>query len=164
MIVLLAPPQGEAYNFIVNLCVAPHHIVLLPALMLLSSYTYPGVWVNAFVSGGLIYLRLSKTEVWTSPFKSFFPIIVLYLLINIFLAIVPFIPPTGSWTADGYPYYVFPVVGVAVLLGGAVYWVVFAKVWPRIHGYQIETERIQSDDEGREVIRHRKVYTKGSAA
>ncbi|KAI0145467.1 amino acid/polyamine transporter I [Xylariaceae sp. FL1272] len=138
VIVLLAPPQGPAYNFIVNL------------------YTYPGAWVNGFVCAGLIYLHYKKSERWTSPWHSYLPIVVIYLLANIFLAVTPFIPPNGSWTSDGYPYYVFPVVGVGVLLLGALYWICWTKIWPAIGGYKIVATRI-IDEDGVEAIRYHKV-------
>ncbi|KAK0621996.1 amino acid permease [Bombardia bombarda] len=140
IIILLAPPPGAAYNFIVNL------------------YTYPGAWVNAFVAAGLIYLQYSKHEGWTSPWHTYLPVTVIFLLSNAFLALVPFIPPDGDWNADGYPYYVFPVVGVAVLLFGVVYWACWTKVWPAIKGHKIVAERVV-DSEGVEVIRYRKVKT-----
>jgi hypothetical protein len=85
---------------------------------------------------------------------------VIYFLVNAFLAIVPFIPPTGGSDPDGYPYYVFPVVGVAVLLGGAVYWVIYKRVLPKLLGYKIETEHRISDIDGSETVRYVKIYTK----
>lgn len=139
VIVLVAPPAGPAYNFITDL------------------YTYPGAWINGFVAAGLLYLRFTASEGWTSPFKSWIPVIVLYLLANIFLAIVPFIPPEGGdLSPDGYPFYVFPVVGVGVLIAGAVYWLLWKRVWPSIHGYSIQTEHYISED-GREVVRYVKL-------
>ncbi|KAH8165165.1 hypothetical protein CIB48_g3095 [Xylaria polymorpha] len=138
VIVLLAPPAGPAYNFVVNL------------------YTYPGSWINGFVCAGLIYLQWTKSENWTSPWHTYLPITILYLLANIFLAVTPFIPPNGNWNADGYPYYVFPVVGVGVLLLGAFYWVCWTKIWPAIGGYKIVATRI-IDEQGVEAIRYRKV-------
>ena len=84
----------------------------------------------------------------------------LYLLANIFLAIVPFIPPDGAKDPDGYPYYVFPVVGVGVLLGGAVYWLFWKRIFPSVLGYRIETEHRISDVDGSETVRYVKVYTK----
>lgn len=141
VIVLVAPPAGPAYNFIVDL------------------YTYPGSWINGFVAAGLIYLHYSKRERWTSPWHTYLPISTLYLLANAFLAVVPFIPPDGDWNAEGYPYYVFPVVGVGVLLLGVVYWVCWTKVWPKLGGYKIVSERYE-DDVGTEHIRYVKVYTK----
>lgn len=120
-------------------------------------YTYPGAWINGFVAAGLIYLHFKKSEQWSSPFKAWLPVIVLYLLANIFLALVPFIPPDGDHNAGGYPYFVFPVVGVGVLLLGAVYWYLYTKLWPKIGGYKIVAERTASEDDGREVIRYIKV-------
>jgi len=119
VIVLIAPPPGPAYNFIVNL------------------YTYPGAWINAVVVGGLIYLQLSKTEQWWSPWRTWLPVSLVYLALNLFLAITPFIPPNSAWNADGYPYYAFPLVGTGVLVFGAVYWAAWTKVWPRLGGYAV---------------------------
>ncbi|KAL2193928.1 amino acid/polyamine transporter I [Corynascus similis CBS 632.67] len=141
VIVLLAPPPGPAYNFIVNL------------------YTYPGAWINAFVAGGLIYLQYSKNEQWNPGWRTFLPITVIFLLCNAFLAIVPFIPPAdGDFWAEGYPYYVFPVVGVGVLILGGIYWALWTKFWPAVRGHKIVAERIL-DEDGVEVIRYRKIKT-----
>ncbi|KAK4189155.1 amino acid permease-domain-containing protein [Podospora australis] len=137
VIVLIAPPPGPAYNFIVNL------------------YTYPGAWINTFVAGGLIYLRLKKSENWSSPWQTHILVAFVYLLLNLFLAITPFIPPNSDWNADGYPYYAFPLVGIAILFLGAVYWVIWTKVWPRLGGYVLVAETI-IDETGEVVVRYRK--------
>ncbi|KAF8245527.1 amino acid permease [Wilcoxina mikolae CBS 423.85] len=108
VIVLLAPPAGDAYEFIIDL------------------YTYPGAWINTFVASGLLYLRYTPRERWSSPFQSYTLAILIFGLSNVFLAVVPFIPPLEATTS--YPYYVFPVVGVGVLFLGGVYWVLWAKV------------------------------------
>ncbi|KAG8164065.1 hypothetical protein KVR01_005983 [Diaporthe batatas] len=138
VIVLVAPPAGPAYNFIVDL------------------YTYPGVWINGFVAAGLIYLQFKKSENWSSPWHTYLPVTLLFLAMNVFLAIVPFIPPTGSWDAEGYPYYVFPVVGVGVLILGGFYWTIWTKVLPSIGGYKVVAERSVTDD-GAEVVTYIKV-------
>jgi hypothetical protein len=75
------------------------------------------------------------------------------------LALVPFIPPTGPWNADGYPYYVFPIVGVSVLLLGIFYWFCWTKVWPKLGGYKIVAQR-HEDAQGIEHVRYVKVYHK----
>ncbi|KAI1758497.1 amino acid transporter [Hypoxylon sp. FL1150] len=130
VIILFAPPAGPAYNFLVNL------------------YTYLGSWINGFVAARLIYLHYRKSENWTSPWHTYLPISVLalYLLANVFLAIVPFIPPNGDWNAEGYPYLAFPLT-------------CWSKLWPAIGGYKIEAHRIIEDD-GKEVVRYRKVKTR----
>ncbi|KAH7632466.1 amino acid permease-domain-containing protein [Sordaria sp. MPI-SDFR-AT-0083] len=138
VIVLVGPPPGPAYNFLVNL------------------YTYPGAWINGLVAGGLIYLRLSKTEGWSSPWHTWLPVVFIYLCLNLFLAITPFIPPNDDWNADGYPYYAFPLVGTGVLGLGAVYWVGWTKVLPQFGGYELVAEKA-IDETGAEVIRYRKI-------
>jgi amino acid transporter len=142
VIILVAPPAGPAYNFITDL------------------YTYPGAWINGFVAAGLIYLHYKPSENWSSPFHTYLPVLVIYLLANIFLAIVPFIPPDGAKDPEGYPYYVFPVVGIAVLLSGVVYWAIWKRVLPRILGYRIETVHRISDVDGSEAVKYVKIHTK----
>lgn len=44
VIVLIAPPSKEIYEFIVNL------------------YIYPGTWINLLLTGGLVYLKWNKRE------------------------------------------------------------------------------------------------------
>lgn len=124
-----------------------------------SRYTYPGAWINSFVAAGLIYLHYTPSEGWTSPWHSYLPVILLFFLSNVFLSVVPFIPPAGVINPDGYPYYVFPVVGVGVLLFGVVYWVGWTKLFPRLGGYRVVGERTTLED-GAEAIRYRKVYGK----
>ncbi|KAK4157174.1 amino acid/polyamine transporter I [Chaetomidium leptoderma] len=133
VIVLIAPPPGPAYNFIVNL------------------YTYPGAWINTFVAGGLIYLRLSKSENWSSPWHTYLPVPMLYLCLNIFLVITPFVPPNSDWNADGYPYYAFPLVGAGVLLLGAVYWLFWTRFWQNGDGYAVITE-VSFDEASEEAV------------
>ncbi len=128
-------------------------------MLIRCRYTYPGAWINAFVTAGLVWLQFKKSESWSSPWHTFLPISIVYFLSNVFLAIVPFIPPEGSWTADGYPYYVFPVVGVGVLLLGGVYWTFWTRILPYFGGYKIVSERT-FDEEGVEVVRYRKKAVK----
>jgi hypothetical protein len=80
----------------------------------------------------------------------------IFLLSNAFLTVVPFIPPNNGWNAEGYPYYVFPVVGLGVLLLGAVYWALWTKVWPKLGGYRIEAVRSVESD-GSEIVRYLKI-------
>lgn len=80
----------------------------------------------------------------------------IYLCLNLFLAITPFIPPNDDWNADGYPYYAFPLVGTGVLGLGAVYWVGWTKVLPQFGGYELVAEKA-IDETGAEVIRYRKI-------
>ena len=111
------------------------------------------------MAGGLIYLHYSKSEAWSSPWQTHVSMAVVYLLLNAFLAITPFIPPNSDWNADGYPYWAFPVVGTGVLLFGVLYWTLWTKVWPKLGGYVVVSERV-IDHNGAEIVRYRKVSTK----
>ncbi|ODV89810.1 hypothetical protein CANCADRAFT_27600 [Tortispora caseinolytica NRRL Y-17796] len=111
-IVLIAPPPGPAYQFIIDL------------------YAYPGAWINVLVGAGLIYLHLhSVVEQWGAQytdsvhFHSHDIINFVFLASNLFVVIVPFIPPPSSTVlAPGYPYYLVPLVGSLTLLLGVPYW------------------------------------------
>ena len=136
---IIAPPPGPAYSLIVDL------------------YTYPGAWVNCFVAAGLIYLRCNTRERWSSPFTVWLPVAGLFLMSNMFLAIVPFVPPRSHSGGNlGYPFYVFPVVGVTVLLLGGLYWAIWAKLAPRLGHYRLEAQTLLAAD-GTKSVRYVKV-------
>lgn len=150
VIVLVAPPSSEIYEFIINL------------------YVYPGTWINICISGGLIYLKMnSKKEKWgqfndfkfdtTPPTSEFLidedfvqnsltsddtfrtgynsilflkstrifsaPLIcsMIFLFANIFLALFPFVPPP-SGSVSRIPSWLFPVLGTSVLLLGPIWY------------------------------------------
>lgn len=55
--------------------------------------------------------------------------VVLFLLANIFLALLPFLPPPKSSGPGALPYWCFPVVGTGCLLLGAVFFYLRAKCY-----------------------------------
>ncbi|KAK5996812.1 High-affinity methionine permease [Cladobotryum mycophilum] len=135
VIVLIAPPAGPAYNFIIRI---PRSMG--PQLRHRRPHLPP----------------IQQDRKLELPWHTMLPISVIYLITNVFLAVVPFIPPNGSWNSKGYPYYVYPVVGLGVLLLGALYWLVWMRVLPYVGGYKVEAERT-FDDDGNEAVRYRKV-------
>lgn len=111
VLILILPPNGDIYQFVVNL------------------YSYPGTWINMFVTLGLFYLHFNnKRENWGNEdrehkWHSYWFISLIFLLANIFLAVFPFVPPPSQFRNNNdYPFYVFPLTGVGVLLSGVVYW------------------------------------------
>ena len=70
---------------------------------------------------------------------------------------MPFIPPKeGNEAFQSIPYYVFPVIGFAILILGVVYWFGFLKVFPRLGGYKLLVEREILED-GSEVVRYKRI-------
>ncbi|OJD36855.1 high affinity methionine permease [Diplodia corticola] len=131
VIIMLAPPPGDAYNFILNVI------------------SYPLAIVNVFVSGGLVHLYLNRAKYhWNPPIKATLPVTIFFLLSNIYLVVAPYIPPE---TADqnvynDLPYWLHCVVGTAIVLAGGVYWLVWAQLLPKLGGYKLHKEVFVDDD------------------
>ncbi|KUJ18813.1 amino acid transporter [Mollisia scopiformis] len=135
VIIMLAPPPGDAYNFLLNVI------------------SYPLAVVNVFVAGGLIHLYLRPFSIhrnpttWAPPFRATLPIAIFFLLSNIYLVVAPFVPPSaGQNVYEHLPYYLHCVVGIGILLAGAVYWSIWAIILPRIGGYDLIRESKVMDD------------------
>ncbi|OBS28229.1 hypothetical protein FPOA_02170 [Fusarium poae] len=142
VIVILAPPPGDAYNFILNLI------------------SYPLAIVNTFVAGGLVHLYLHREKYnWNAPIKATLPVTVFFLLSNMYLVIAPFIAPDDP-SQNQYksmPYYIHCVVGIGILAAGAVYWLVWAVILPKIGGYKLVRETHVDEIDGWESNRFRRV-------
>jgi hypothetical protein len=82
-----------------------------------------------------------------------------FLLSNIYLVVAPFVPPTdGQNVYDHLPYYLHCLVGIGVFVAGAVYWVVWAQILPRVGGYELVRETIvEGDGWGRVEFQKRKL-------
>ncbi|ORY71869.1 amino acid/polyamine transporter I [Pseudomassariella vexata] len=144
VVVIIVPPPGPIYTFLIDLIIYPH--IVLAAMSVC----------------GLLWLRLRLSEKWSSPFKCPLVVILMSITIHFFLLVMPLVPsPTGR-NAQGYPYFVFPVAGLGILAIGALYWVAWAKVFPRLGGYRIEATR-SLDKEGKEMVEFRRINTTSSA-
>ncbi|KAF8996252.1 APC amino acid permease [Cyathus striatus] len=128
---LLAVPAGDAYLFLISL----------------SSYCLS--LINALVSLGLLLLYTSayRTWGWNPPFRAPKIIVVLFFLSNVFLVLVPFIPPVpGSKIYQKLPYWSHPVGGFSVSLFGVAYWYYWSIWRPRKFRYTLQREWVLQDD------------------
>ena len=143
VIIMLAPPPGDAYNFILNVI------------------SYPLAVVNVFVAAGLLWLYWKPAEYnWKPPFRASWPVAVFFFASNIYLVVAPFIPPSdGQSVYESLPYYLHCVVGIAILAVGGVYWIVWAQILPRIGRYELVRETVRNDIDGweRNVFFRRKL-------
>ncbi|KAF1979462.1 amino acid transporter [Bimuria novae-zelandiae CBS 107.79] len=132
VITMLAPPPGDAYNFILNVI------------------SYPLAIVNVFVAGALIHLYLHKEAWnWNPPIKATLPVAVFFLLSNIYLTVAPFVPPSdGNSVYETLPYYLHCVVGIGIILAGGVYWVIWAIILPKVGRYTLEREVVVDEIDG----------------
>lgn len=150
VIIMLAPPPGDAYNFILNVI------------------SYPLAVVNVFVAAGLLYLYYNPQAYggWAPPFRASWPVATLFFLSNVYLVIAPFIPPTdGQNVYEHLPYYLHCVVGLSIIAAGGVYWIVWAKILPKVGKYELVRETTISEYDGweRSVFVRRKTG-EGSAS
>ncbi|KAJ5774124.1 hypothetical protein N7457_009020 [Penicillium paradoxum] len=132
VVIMLAPPPGDAYNFLVNLI------------------SYPLSIVNFFVSAGLVYIYLTKDKNfpdWSPGIRATLPVTIFFMLSNLYLAIAPYVPPSdGQSVYEELPYYLHCVVALALFAAGAIYYVVWAVLLPRIGGYVLVKESVVDAD------------------
>lgn len=110
-IIIVAIPFGDAYNFILDV------------------EGYPGSVVDFFVVLGFFWLRYSAPQL-SRPFRCWWPVAVFYLAAQGFLMVAPFLSPPGGKGDTSLPYWLSSVVGIAILVGGAVWWAVRFKILP----------------------------------
>ncbi|KAL2808851.1 amino acid/polyamine transporter I [Aspergillus granulosus] len=141
IIIMLAPPPGDAYNFLLNLI------------------SYPLSIVNVFVAGGLIYIYLTREKNfpnWAPGIRATLPVTVFFFLTNIYLVVAPYIPPSeGQNVYEELPYYLHCVVALGIFAAGAIYYLVWAVLLPRFGGYVLVKETVVDADGW-----SRSVYTK----
>ncbi|CZT11685.1 probable low-affinity methionine permease [Rhynchosporium graminicola] len=135
VIVMLGPPPGDAYNFILNLI------------------SYPMSIVNVFVSIALIHLYFNPFSIerdpprWAPPFRATLPVAIFFLLANLFLVIAPYVPPdAGQEVYAHLPYYLHCLVGVGIFVVGLVYWTFWARILPKIGKYDLVRENAIGHD------------------
>lgn len=116
---------------------------------ILNVITYPLSIVNFFVSAGLIYIYLNKSSFpdFKPAIKATLPIAVIFNLANVYLIAAPFVPPAnGGNIYDHLPYWLHCIVGIAFLAAGAVYWLFWAVVLPKMGGYTLVRETVVQRD------------------
>lgn len=127
--------------------------------------SYPLAVINVFVAAALIHLYLHpysihrSPQTWAPPFRATLPVVIFFLLSNIYLVVAPFVPPSdGQNVYDDLPYYLHCVVGIGIILAGAVYWLVWAIILPKIGKYELVKEnRIGADGWSRNVFARKPV-------
>ncbi|OAA63062.1 high affinity methionine permease [Cordyceps fumosorosea ARSEF 2679] len=136
-IVIVAIPFGNAYNFILDL------------------EGYPGSVINFLVVTGLFLLRRSEPDA-PRPFRVWWPVAGFFMLGQAFQLVAPFLrPPGGKGDTPPLPYWLYCVVGIAILVASVVYWFVCWVAAPRIGKYELVPENEPLADGTNVVVYHR---------
>lgn len=79
-LMIVAPPAGDAFQFVVSL------------------KSYPDAVFHVAMGAGLILLRRRRERSGTPPsdFKAWWILVILYLLTQVYLLVMPWIPPVGG--------------------------------------------------------------------
>lgn len=132
IVTIVAPPPGDAYNFVLNLI------------------SYPLNVVNTFVGIGLLYLNIQAKRgnvSWNPPIRASIPVIIFFSLSSLYLIVAPYIPPdAGQSVYNDLPYWIHCVVTWAVFAIGLVYWVVWARILPYFGNYKIVVKEMLGED------------------
>ncbi|KAI9509546.1 amino acid transporter [Russula earlei] len=119
VIVIILPPPQVAYPFILDVAGYPEQIL------------------NLFIIVGLFYLRWSNPRL-ARPFKVWLPLAFFFLIADAFLLVAPFIRPANKvGDTPPLPYFLYPLIGIAVMFFGILYWAVWQLVLPYVFKFRL---------------------------
>ncbi|KAF5860881.1 hypothetical protein ETB97_000972 [Aspergillus alliaceus] len=121
VIMIIAPPAGDAFNFVVDLSV------------------YPTSIFNFLLVTGLLLIRRrrNKLNLPRPEYRSWAIAIAFALLANFYLLVAPWYPPTGGSNGGdvSFWYGTYIVVGIGLLAACGIYYYLWIKVIPKYKGY-----------------------------
>lgn len=135
VVVILAPPPGDAYNFILNFL------------------SYPLALVNTLISVALIIINFNREKYdWNPPIRATFPVTLFFGLSSLYLLISPLVPPTkGQNVYESLPYWLH-CLGILIFIGGGFWWALRFHILPRIFPNHISKELKVYTEDGREIV------------
>ncbi|KAJ1910297.1 hypothetical protein IWQ60_010723 [Tieghemiomyces parasiticus] len=115
---ILGPPPGEAFRFLVDFV------------------GYPSRLFYGFTVFGFILLRRLEPDL-PRPFSVWLPLPWIFIVVTIFLAIFPFVPPSDGHIIEpnGLPYFFAPLLGALYVWLGTPFWyyLVRRRQQPALH-------------------------------
>lgn len=129
---ILAPPAGDAFNFITDLAVYPNTTFILAMSV--------GIY--------LLRSRRPKAGLPRSMFQTWHVVLIFNILVQIYLLVLPWYPPTtearGGDVSFWYATYV--VVGIGILVACGMFYVVWMILLPRIFRYKFRQQVLLLDN------------------
>ena len=144
LIVLLAPPAGDAYNFVVSLG------------------SYSGYIFDFFLSLGLLYVRRQRKRrgLPSTGFHVPFPVVVIQILFQLFVMIMPLVPPEnedgslrGTNVSFFYATYCLVVIGLFLLC--FVYYFFWQFILPKYgkYAHRVQVYTLENGAKGNRVVK-----------
>ncbi|KAK4171545.1 amino acid permease-domain-containing protein [Triangularia setosa] len=132
VIMILAPPAGDAFNFVVDLQV------------------YPSALFHILVGVGLFIVRYrrKKLGLGKGEFRAWDVVVVFNILVYGYLLVMPWYPPEGGPYAGNvsFWYATYVVTGTGILIGCGIYYYAWIWLLPKLRGYRIRQEVLALED------------------
>jgi amino acid transporter len=132
VIMILAPPAGSAFNFIVSLKSWPDSVFL------------------GLVAVGLLRLRRQRAKAGLprSEYRGWTWVVILFILSKIYLIIMPWVPPKGTTTSPSFGFfYATPaIVALGVVLIMVVYYWAWTRWLPKLGHYKLRANVLEHED------------------
>ncbi|KAL1405601.1 hypothetical protein Q8F55_009240 [Vanrija albida] len=132
VIVIVAPPAGAAFNFIIAL------------------QNYPNSMFLALMTAGLFLIRRQRARAGLprSAYRSWTFVVVFYLLAQVFLLVMPWVPPQGGInnSSFGFFYAASSITGIGLVSLCFVYYSVWVWVLPRWGKYKLRSIVVRLED------------------
>ncbi|KZS95123.1 amino acid transporter [Sistotremastrum niveocremeum HHB9708] len=157
---IVLPPSGDAYIFILNLSSYPYSIIntLISSGLLLLHIPPRIKYLFKSFFRTLFRLRpqsasLEVSPPWTPPFSSPILVTLFFTVSNIFLLVVPFIPPPKGEKGpyENLPYYLHAVTVLGFAVLGVAYWWSWARLMPCLGGYSLDRIWVKGVGDGTSV-------------
>ncbi|KAH7325570.1 amino acid permease-domain-containing protein [Stachybotrys elegans] len=133
-LMIVAPPAGDAFQFVVSL------------------KSYPDAIFHAAMGAGLILIRRRRERSGTprSDFRAWWICVILYLLAQVYLVAMPWIPPAGGIYAGtvSFLWCTYMIVGIAIIFVCGAYYYFWMVLLPRWGSYTIRSQVLNVDDNG----------------
>ncbi|KZZ98367.1 high affinity methionine permease [Moelleriella libera RCEF 2490] len=132
-IMIVAPPAGDAFQFVVSL------------------RTYPEAMFGLAMAVGVFVIRKrrSRNRLPRSQFRVWNVFLVFYNAIQVFLLVMPWWPPKGGpYAGDvSFWYATYCVTGIGIMVVCVLYYFAWIFVIPSWRGYRIRAEVLKAQDD-----------------
>ena len=141
LVTLLAPPPGDAYNFVVDMG------------------SYSGSIFNCVLFIGLLKLRKARRKqgLGYREFHVWTPVVIIAIAWTLFVVAMAFVPPKGTLKGSdvSFFYATYPITTIALIGVCIAYYLVWAFLLPKLGKYQnkIETFQLPSGELGHSVVK-----------
>lgn len=131
-LVIICPPAGSAFNFI------------------LALQNYPNSLFLALMTVGLFLIRRQRklAGLPKSAYRSWTFVVLFYLAAQLFMLVMPWVPPSAGINASsfGFLYAASSITAVGLVALCFVYYAVWVWVLPRLGKYKLRSIVIHLDD------------------